>query len=137
MNLNGGLPDERRLMEELAAAPRGPRRNGWFALWLVLRVSSDRSGAEVVSPRAHERRCDALERRLRTVSLPAPLRRSLPTVLLHLRANDPTDSVEALRAWRQPVRESLGTAAVAFLDAAMTRHDPTGGTPRDGGLRIS
>ena len=64
------------MTETLGTAVRGPRRNGIFAVWLVLRCCGDLLPPNRVSERHHRRRLDGLEHRLHGLSLPAPDRKS-------------------------------------------------------------
>src|SRR5690348_5178289 len=69
----------------LVTAPRGPGRDGTFALWLVVRAAL---GAATVAsvPARHAERLRALGRRLRSLNPPAPLRRALTAATQDLAA---------------------------------------------------
>lgn len=110
---------EHRLAEILEGEPRGPRQNGVFAVWLVARAAAALVPPEPVSTRAHLRRLDELERRLSSLSVPAPLGRGLRSALRHLRDATPQGAVLALRQLVAPARETVGhRAADALADAA-------------------
>lgn len=100
---------ETLLAEALATTIRGPRRNGLFAAWLVLRCCGDVLATNSVSERGHHRRVDALEHRLHGLSLPPPLRRALTGALHQLREHSPHATNIALHQLVAPVRETLGS----------------------------
>ena len=70
-------PAEGRLVGLLARAARGPERDGLFALWLMLRAAEALFPPHPVSLKNHRRRLQALETRLGSLALPAPLKRAL------------------------------------------------------------
>ena len=79
-----------RLLRQLASSARGPRKQGAYALWLIVHVATDL--AEVrPTDRAHRRRVQALERRLTSLTLPMPLRRALHGTLESLRSGTVED----------------------------------------------
>ncbi len=115
---------EDRLIDALAAAERGPRRNGVFAVWLVLRQWSGALPPAAVSADAHRRRLANLERRLSSLALAAPVRRALAAALRDLREGSARDAGIALRQLVAPAREALGTeVADALADAARLARD--------------
>ena len=95
----------------LPGTARGPRRDGVYALWLTVRVALDFSLAPPLPERAARRRVAALERRLASLSLPAPLRRALGATVGEMRAADPTTTALALAQLVAPARETLGPDA--------------------------
>jgi hypothetical protein len=99
------------LLGALAGAERGPRRDGTFAVWLTVRVASDIGGEASWSERAHRRRLQALEGRLTSLNLPAPLRRALAATLAQLRDLQQGGAALALIHLVAPVRDSLGPEA--------------------------
>lgn len=109
----------------MSATTRGPKRNGLFALWLFVRLCAGRNGGHGLSDRAHRRRVELLERRLSSLSLPAPLRRALTAAIRDLKERQDAVPV-ALQQLVAPVRETLGgepgdavaTAARTLRDAA-------------------
>jgi hypothetical protein len=123
---------ERHLIAALAAEARGPRRNGLFALWLLSRTAEALLPPDPVSARGHRRRVDFLERRLASLSVPAPLRRVIPAALRHVAAGTPQDAALALHQLVAPARETVGERAAAVLGAAAARarQIATGGEPR-------
>ena len=104
-------PCEGRLVVLLAATARGPERDGLFALWLVLRAAEGLLPPAPVSQRNHRRRLQALERRLATLALPAPLGRALAAARVHLEPATPEAAALVLSQLVAPAREVLGTAA--------------------------
>ena len=70
-------PAEERLVTLIAESSRGPQREGLFALWLVVRAAEALLPPAPVSVKNHRRRLQALETRLGSLALPAPLRRAL------------------------------------------------------------
>ena len=99
------------LAETLGTAMRGPRRNGLFAVWLVLRCCGDLLPPNRVGERGHSRRVEGLERRLHGLSLPAPLRRALTGALQQLREGTPAAAGIALQQLVAPVDETLGATS--------------------------
>jgi len=106
------------LLEVLARTARGPRREGVYALWLVLRVSVDYLNDPALPERATRRRLSALESRLSSLTLPPPLRRAL-TALLHDLKGGGRESVPVLLSTLvAPVRDSAGPEAAEAVQRA-------------------
>lgn len=124
------------LLDHLAAAARGARREGVFAVWLLIRAAEDECLDPPLSAKGHTHRLEAIERRLASLSLPAPLRRALPAALVHLREPGPRSAALALQLLSAPVRDALGEEAAevvvrgasaarnAYEEAAQTRRRP-------------
>jgi hypothetical protein len=106
--VKGAADSSRALLKTLATVERGPRRDGTFAVWLIVRVAADLAQQPAWGDRAHRRRIQALESRLTSLSLPSPLRRSLAGTLAQLRQLTPEASGLALAQLVAPVKESLG-----------------------------
>jgi hypothetical protein len=105
----------------LAATARGPRQNGVFALWLVVRQCDGLLPPAPLGRRAFHARLARLEKRLTSLSLPASLRRALPGSLRELRTAVPERVGVALQQLVAPAREGAGAAAAdALLTAART-----------------
>lgn len=102
----------------LAAAPRGPRRDGIFATWLTTRVALDLRLDPPLPARAVRRRIDALERRISSLTLPPPLRRALPAALDLMRESEERAPSLALQQLVAPVRDVLGTDVADVLSRA-------------------
>lgn len=112
-------PTETRLLELLAQAVRGPRREGLFALWLVCRVAEGLLLEPPVGDRPHRRRVSALEQRLSSLTLPTPLRRAIAAAVAELREPRAGSAVTALAQLVAPAREAAGPeAAQAVAEAA-------------------
>jgi len=107
-----------RLMNE---TPRGPRREGLFALWLTLRVAEDLLLAPPHPERAIRRRVAALEQRLSSLTLPAPLRRALAAAIAELKSPGREQAALVLQQLVPPAREAIGVeAGDALAKAART-----------------
>jgi len=104
-------PAEGRLIVLVGAAARGPKRDGLFALWLILRAAEGLLPPGAVSPRNHRRRLQALESRLASLALPAPLKRALTAARQHLEPASPAAAALVLSQLVAPAREVLGPEA--------------------------
>jgi len=99
------------LVRVMGETPRGPRREGVFALWLLLRVAEDLLLLPPPPERGTRRRVAALEQRLSSLSLPAPLRRALVSALAELKEPRRERVGQVLLLLVAPAREALGTEA--------------------------
>lgn len=112
-------PAEERLVGLIAAAARGPQREGLFALWLVVRAAEGLLPPAPVSAKNHRRRLQALESRLGSLALPAPLKRALAAARQHLDGATPRAAALVLSQLAAPARDVLGAeAAEAVMVAA-------------------
>lgn len=102
---------EDRLIESLAVAARGPRRNGTYALWLFVRAGGGVLPPDPLSERNQRRRFQGLERRLRGPPLPSPLRRALAGGMRGLSDGNAHAAAVALEQLVAPARESVGQEA--------------------------
>ncbi len=102
---------EDRLLQGLAAEARGPKRNGLFALWLFLRQCDGRLPPGELSEPADRARLERLEKRLSSLSLPAPIRRALPGSVRELKDGGTDGIAVALHQLVAPTREALGRGA--------------------------
>lgn len=104
---------EADLLELLPALSRGPRREGVFALWLTVRVALDLLLDPPLADRAVRKRISALELRLSSLTLPAPLRRALNAALPQLATavGTPTEVPQILSQLVAPAREAAGPEA--------------------------
>ncbi|HLG05122.1 MAG TPA: hypothetical protein VI383_03150, partial [Gemmatimonadales bacterium] len=82
--MSGLTPTGIALVRLTGSLPRGPRRDGAFALWLIVRAAEDLLLVPPIGERAHRRRVTALERRITSLAVPAPLRRALTAALAEL-----------------------------------------------------
>lgn len=106
------------LVDLLARSSRGPKRDGVFALWLVLRVLLDYLSEPALAERACRRRIAALESRLSSLTLPPPLRRALTALLAELKEGG-RDSVPVLLSTLvAPAREAAGVEAGETIQRA-------------------
>jgi len=104
-------PAEGRLLALVGAAVRGPKRDGMFALWLVLRAAESLLPPRAVSAKNHRRRLQALETRLASLALPTPLKRALTAARHHLEPATPAAAALVLSQLVAPAREVLGSDA--------------------------
>lgn len=109
------------LVATLSGAARGPRRNGVYAVWLVVRLCDGVLPPRTVTVRNHRRRLVALERRLSSLSLSATLKRALAGALAELREATPLAAVTALQNLVAPCRDTIGRECADILaNAAAT-----------------
>jgi hypothetical protein len=99
------------LLQAIATAERGSRRDGAFATWLLVRVATDLADEPQWPERAHRRRIQSLERRFTSLSLSPALRRAFASALTQLREGGPASVAGTLALLVAPVRESVGTEA--------------------------
>jgi hypothetical protein len=119
--MSGWDPAATALLGVLPQTARGPRREGIFALWLVVRVAQDLLRDPPPAERAHRRRLQALEHRLSSLTVPPPLRRALATALHQLREARPETAAQVLSQLVAPPREAGGPeAGEALAQAART-----------------
>jgi hypothetical protein len=111
-------PGGAALVKIMGETPRGPRREGIFALWLTLRVAEDLLLVPPQAERAVKRRVAALEQRLSSLSLPAPLRRALVASLAELNQPGREKAGQVLQLLVAPAREAIGTDAADVLNRA-------------------
>jgi hypothetical protein len=104
-------PAEERLIALVAATGRGPTRNGLFALWLVVRAAEGLLPPRPLSRKNHRRRLQALEARLASLALPAPLKRAVTAARDHLEPGTPAAAVLVLSQLVAPARDVLGAEA--------------------------
>jgi hypothetical protein len=111
-------PGGASLVKLMGETPRGPRREGVFALWLTLRLAEDLLLTPPQPDRAVKRRVSALERRLSSLSLPGPLRRALVGALAELNEPRREKAGQVLQLLVAPAREVLGSEAAEVLSRA-------------------
>ena len=118
--LHGTSDCDARLVALIAGETRrGPRRDGLYAVWLVVRSAEGLLPPAPVSRKNHKRRLQALEARLGSLALPAPLKRALVAARTHLEPGTPEAAAVVLSQLVAPVREVLGgDAAIAIMGAA-------------------
>lgn len=108
-------PTTRTLVELMAQAPRGPRRDGVFALWLTVRLLEDLATATQPVDRTFRRRVALLEKRLSSLTVSPPLRRGLTAVLSALTNAAEPESALLLNQLAAPAREAIGPEAGDLL----------------------
>lgn len=106
------------LVKLMGEAPRGPRREGLFALWLTLRVVEDLLLQPAQPERAVKRRVAALERRLSSMSLPGQLRRALVSSLASLAEPSRGQAAAVLNQLAAPTKDALGAEAAETITRA-------------------
>ncbi|MBI2536341.1 MAG: hypothetical protein HYW06_05115 [Gemmatimonadetes bacterium] len=111
-------PAEEQLLEAVANSARGPKRNGVFALWMLVRTCAGVLPPDELSPRAHRRRLQALERRLTSLSVPGPLKRALTSALRELTDRSGVAAGMALQRLVAPARETLGSEVAEVIGLA-------------------
>jgi hypothetical protein len=111
-------PATAALVKLMGETPRGPRREGIFALWLTVRVAEDLLLTPPQPDRAVKRRVAALEQRLSSLSLPAPLRRALVSALAELNEPRREKAGQVLQLLVAPTREALGADVAEVLSRA-------------------
>lgn len=108
-----------RLVAHLEETARGPKRNGTFAMWLVVRACQGELPASRLSSRARRRRLSDLERRLSSLSMSTPLKRALASGVRYLGEQTPEASVTVLASLVTPAREHLGAEVGEALKLAV------------------
>ena len=109
---------EERLITLIAATARGPQREGLFALWLTVRAAEALLPPAPVTPKNHRRRLQALETRIGSLALPAPLKRALAAARQHLESATPNAAALALSQLTAPARDVLGVEAAEAVSVA-------------------
>lgn len=109
---------EERLVALIAEAARGPKRDGLFALWLVVRTAEAVLPPAPVSAKNHRRRLQALETRLGGLALPAPLKRALAAARHHLETATADAAAVVLSQLIAPARDVLGAEAADAVSVA-------------------
>jgi len=104
-------PAEERLIGLVAESVRGPKRDGLFALWLVVRLAEGLLPPRPLSGKNHRRRLQALEARLGGLALPGPLTRAFAAACQHLEPATPAAAALVLSQLVAPAREVLGAEA--------------------------
>ncbi len=103
---------------------RGPKREGAFAVWMLVRVALE-LGMDAEAPdKADRRRVALLSQRLAPLAVPRPLARGLTTALGHLEDGTAGGARIALAQLVAPTKDALGAdAADAVAQAARMVHD--------------
>lgn len=101
-------PATLRLVELLGRTVRGPKREGVYAVWLVVRAAEERALEPPISVKLRARHLEALRHRLASLTLPAPVRRAVVSALAQLDAETADAAATALHQLTAPAREALG-----------------------------
>jgi hypothetical protein len=116
---------DRALIAALAASARGPERDGTFALWLVVRAALA-AAPPAVAPARQSDRLRAVAQRVRSLTAPAPLRRSLGAALADLLPARGVAPAVVLSHLVAPAAETCPAAAPAVQTAARAARAPGG-----------
>lgn len=111
-------PAGRALIELMAVAPRGPRRDGLFALWLVVHVAEDLQSAAGTFERSYRRRVGLLEQRISSLALPPALRRGLSRTIEALKTAPAGPAGPLLSGLVGAVRDGVGPDAADLVQKA-------------------
>jgi hypothetical protein len=110
-------PADRALVAALATSARGPERDGVFALWLAVRAALAGAPPDAAAARQAER-LRAVVQRVRSLTAPAPLRRSIAAALADLAAPRGASPAVVLSHLVAPAAENCPPAAAAAVQAA-------------------
>jgi hypothetical protein len=112
------------LLELQRRLERGPKREGAFALWMLVRIALDQGLSPDRPDKADRRRITLLASRLAPLAVPRPLARGLTTALGHLEDGTTSGARIALAQLVAPTKDALGSeAADAVALAARMVHD--------------
>ncbi|MGE0443007.1 MAG: hypothetical protein AB7L66_14540 [Gemmatimonadales bacterium] len=111
-------PITRGLVEQLAAAPRGPRRDGLFALWLAVRLLEEAEPTAGSVDRGFRRRVTLTEKRISSLALQPPVRRGLTATLRALNLDPGGDRARLFEELARAARDAGNPDASALLSKA-------------------
>jgi hypothetical protein len=109
----------------LAESPRGPSRDGVFALWLVVRAALG-AAPPLQAPLRQAERLKAVAARLKSLNAPGPLRRSLAAAIQDLLAPKGAAPAVVLQHLVAPTAECLGRRLAEAVGAAARAARPAG-----------
>ena len=107
-----------RLAELMARTARGPRREGVYAVWLVVRAAEDRLREPPIPPKLLARQLESLTHRLATLTPPAPIRRGVASALALLAEGAADAPAAALHQLTAPARDALGPEVAEAVGSA-------------------
>lgn len=107
-----------RLVEIMGHTARGPKREGVYALWLVVRAAETHLLDPPATTKSRGKQLDGIKHRLATLTLPAPVRRAVATSLSLLAEDTPDAAASALHQLTAPARESLGPEVAEVVAGA-------------------
>lgn len=114
------VPPLMALLELQQRLERGPKREGAFALWLMVRVALDLGLVSTgIGDKADRRRVALLAQRLAPLTVPRPLARGLTAALGHLEEATPAAARVALTQLVAPARDALGAEAAEAVAQAL------------------
>lgn len=113
------VPAENHLIDCLRLTARGPRQNGIFALWLLVRTCDDALTPSTLSTRANRRRLDAMTQRWSSLSLQPAFKKALAQSVAELSPGAEGGPLAALQNLVDPTREYLGQEAADALTLAV------------------
>jgi hypothetical protein len=105
---------------------RGPKREGAFALWLVVRVALDVGRSGLPLDKHDRKRLALLAQRLAPLAVPRSLARGLTTALGHLDDLSTNGARVALSQLVAPARDALGPEAAEAVAQAVALLPPRG-----------
>jgi hypothetical protein len=99
---------------------RGPKREGAFALWLMVRVALDLGVVPIgAGDKGDRRRVTLLAARLAPLTVPRPRAPGLAAALGHLEEATPAAARVALAQLVAPARDALGAEAAEAVAQAL------------------
>lgn len=107
---------------------RGPKREGAFAVWLVVRVALDIGRSDPPLDKQDRKRLAQLSQRLAPLAVPRSLARGLTTALGHLDDLSTNGARVALAQLVAPTRDALGSEAGEAVAQALLLLPPRGVT---------
>jgi len=107
-----------RLAELMAKTSRGPKREGVYALWLVVRAAEDRLREPAIPAKLLARQLESLTHRVATLTPPAPIRRGVASALALLAEGGADAPAAALHQLTAPARDALGADVAEALQGA-------------------
>jgi len=105
---------------------RGPKREGAFAVWLVVRVALDVGRSGLPLDKHDRKRLALLSQRLAPLAVPRPLARGLTAALGHLDDLATNGARVALSQLVAPTRDALGAEAADAVAQAVALLPPRG-----------
>jgi hypothetical protein len=108
-----------RLVDLMGRAVRGPKRDGVYALWLVVRAAEESASHPEVSPKLQQRQLEALHHRLASLTPPAPIRRAVASALSLLADGGADAPATALHQLAAPAKEALGPEVAEAVNGAV------------------
>ena len=108
-----------RLVDLMGRAVRGPKRDGVYALWLVVRAAEESAAHPGITPKLHQRQIEALHHRLASLTPPAPIRRAVVSAVSLLAGGGAEAPATALHQLAAPAKEALGPEVAEAVSGAI------------------